>query len=143
MGARWYTVELCFWNPELCTVSVKASSVEEACEKALEQSDDEYGNGGGRTCYDACTDTKVSLIKKGRGVELYANNTGPELAIPDDFRDVVMCDKPVSGASVAATLRALLDAPCLPPEPEGEAIAQFHAARGNARALLAKLETAT
>ena len=87
-----YTVELCYWNPELCTVVVEAESVEEACQKAIEESDEEYGKGGGWTCYDACTETKVSNIAEGDNVDLYA--TGQQsLSIPRNYADPLMVGK--------------------------------------------------
>ena len=86
-----YTVELCFWNPEICQVTVDADNLEEACVKAIEASDEEYGNGGGRTCYDACTETKVSMIAEGEDVELYGVGV-TTLPIPKAYADPIMTE---------------------------------------------------
>jgi hypothetical protein len=85
-----YTVELCFWNPEICTVVVEGDSIEDACENALLESDEEYGNGGGRTCYESCTETRVSLIAEGDDVDLYGKDA-KTLPVPAQYADLIMC----------------------------------------------------
>lgn len=60
MSERNYTVQLGWYTLSVVDVTVKASSIKEACEKALAE---DCGNS--RTIYDCCTDTAVLDLARG------------------------------------------------------------------------------
>jgi len=80
---RWYTVELVFWNPVTATVQVRANSVQEACDKALDEVDWDCSE----TCYDACTDTKVGRVAAGRHYNAFDAPAGAQRVVPKPLRD--------------------------------------------------------
>lgn len=92
-----YTVDLVFWNPDTCSVCVEAKSVEEAIKLAFAVAweggtadDGSYETMRHQeTCMDACTDTAIAGIARGRHDTAYDAPAGAQLKVPIEHQDIL------------------------------------------------------